>query len=132
LNIRKKNRMNTPQDLKYTKEHEWCRIENNVAIIGITDFAQSELGDIVFVEFPNLNDEIKQNDTVGTIEAVKTVADLYSPLSGKIIEINESLETEPNLINDSPYDNGWIFKIEINSKDEVNNLLDSNSYKEII
>ncbi len=124
--------MNTPQDLKYTKEHEWCRIENNVAIIGITDFAQSELGDIVFVEFPNLNDEIKQNDTVGTIEAVKTVADLYSPLSGKIIEINESLETEPNLINDSPYDNGWIFKIEINSKDEVNNLLDSNSYKEII
>ena len=124
--------MNTPDSLKYTKEHEWCKLDDNIAIVGITDFAQSELGDIVFVEFPNLNDEIKQNDTVGTIEAVKTVADLYSPLSGTIIEINESLESEPNLINDSPYDNGWIFKIKISSKDEFNNLLDSNSYKEII
>ena len=124
--------MNTPDNLKYTKEHEWCRIDDNIAVVGITDFAQGELGDIVFVEFPNLNDEIKQNDTVGTIEAVKTVADLYSPLSGTIIEINESLESEPNLINDSPYDNGWIFKIKINSKDELNNLLDSNSYKKII
>ena len=124
--------MNTPDNLKYTKEHEWCKIDDNIAVVGITDFAQGELGDIVFVEFPNLNDEIKQNDTVGTIEAVKTVADLYSPLSGTIIEINESLESEPNLINDSPYDNGWIFKIEINSKDELNNLLDSNSYKKII
>ena len=124
--------MNTPDNLKYTKEHEWCKIDDNIAVVGITDFAQGELGDIVFVEFPNLNDEIKQNDTVGTIEAVKTVADLYSPLSGTIIEINESLESEPNLINDSPYDNGWIFKIKINSKDEFNNLLDSNSYKKII
>ena len=124
--------MNTPDNLKYTKEHEWCKIEDNIAVVGITDFAQSELGDIVFVEFPNLNSEIKQNDTVGTIEAVKTVADLYSPLSGTIIEINESLESEPNLINDSPYENGWIFKIKINSKDEFNNLLDSNSYKKII
>ncbi|MAP66381.1 MAG: glycine cleavage system protein H [Candidatus Marinimicrobia bacterium] len=124
--------MNTPDNLKYTKEHEWCKIDDNIAVVGITDFAQGELGDIVFVEFPNLNDEIKQNDTVGTIEAVKTVADLYSPLSGTIIEINESLESEPNLINDSPYDNGWIFKIKINSKDELNNLLDSNSYKKII
>ena len=124
--------MNTPDNLKYTKEHEWCKIDDNIAVVGITDFAQGELGDIVFVEFPNLNEEIKQNDTVGTIEAVKTVADLYSPLSGTIIEINESLESEPNLINDSPYDNGWIFKIRINSKDEFNNLLDSNSYKEII
>ena len=124
--------MNTPDNLKYTKEHEWCKIDDNIAVVGITDFAQGELGDIVFVEFPNLNDEIKQNDTVGTIEAVKTVADIYSPLSGTIIEINESLESEPNLINDSPYDNGWIFKIKINSKDEFNNLLDSNSYKKII
>jgi len=132
LNIRKKDSMNTPDNLKYTKEHEWCKIDDNIAVVGITDFAQGELGDIVFVEFPNLNDKIKQNDTVGTIEAVKTVADLYSPLSGTIIEINESLESEPNLINDSPYDNGWIFKIRINSKDEFNNLLDSNSYKEII
>ena len=124
--------MKTPDNLKYTKEHEWCKIDDNIAVVGITDFAQGELGDIVFVEFPNLNDEIKQNDTVGTIEAVKTVADIYSPLSGTIIEINESLESEPNLINDSPYDNGWIFKIKINSKDEFNNLLDSNSYKKII
>tara|TARA_Y100001978_G_C23700349_1_gene440444 strand:- start:1634 stop:2083 length:450 start_codon:yes stop_codon:yes gene_type:complete len=132
LNIRKKNRMNTPENLKYTKEHEWCKIDGNIATVGITDFAQSELGDIVFVEFPNVSDEINQNDTVGTIEAVKTVADLYSPLSGKIIEINDSLESEPNLINDSPYDQGWIFKIEITNNDEYNDLLNSNSYKEII
>ena len=124
--------MNTPENLKYTKEHEWCKIDGNIATVGITDFAQSELGDIVFVEFPNVTDEINQNDTVGTIEAVKTVADLYSPLSGKIIEINDSLESEPNLINDSPYDQGWIFKIEITNNDEYNDLLNSNSYKEII
>ena len=124
--------MNTPENLKYTKEHEWCKIDGNIATVGITDFAQSELGDIVFVEFPNVSDEINQNDTVGTIEAVKTVADLYSPLSGKIIEINDSLESEPNLINDSPYDEGWIFKIEITNNDEYNDLLNSNSYKEII
>ncbi len=124
--------MNTPENLKYTKEHEWCKIDGNIATVGITDFAQSELGDIVFVEFPNVSDEINQNDTVGTIEAVKTVADLYSPLSGKIIEINDSLESEPNLINDSPYDQGWIFKIEITNNDEYNDLLNSNSYKEII
>ena len=124
--------MNTPENLKYTKEHEWCKIDGNIATVGITDFAQSELGDIVFVEFPNVSDKINQNDTVGTIEAVKTVADLYSPLSGKIIEINDSLESEPNLINDSPYDQGWIFKIEITNNDEYNDLLNSNSYKEII
>tara|TARA_B100001115_G_C15809030_1_gene400906 strand:+ start:1021 stop:1395 length:375 start_codon:yes stop_codon:yes gene_type:complete len=124
--------MNTPENLKYTKEHEWCKIDGNIATVGITDFAQSELGDIVFVEFPNVSDEINQNETVGTIEAVKTVADLYSPLSGKIIEINDSLESEPNLINDSPYDQGWIFKIEITNNDEYNDLLNSNSYKEII
>ena len=124
--------MNIPENFKYTKEHEWCLIDGDVATIGITDFAQSELGDIVFVEFPELQSSINKDDSVGTIEAVKTVADLYSPLSGDVIEVNESIELEPNLINDDPYDKGWIFKIKINNEKEISNLLDSHKYKSII
>tara|TARA_B100000131_G_scaffold320096_1_gene367402 strand:- start:1170 stop:1547 length:378 start_codon:yes stop_codon:yes gene_type:complete len=124
--------MNIPENLKYTKEHEWCLIDGDIATIGITDFAQSELGDIVFVEFPEIESAINKDDSVGTIEAVKTVADLYSPLSGDVIEVNESIEMEPNLINDDPYDSGWIFKLKIKNNDEINSLLDSKKYESII
>ena len=124
--------MNIPENLKYTKEHEWCLIDGDIATIGITDFAQSELGDIVFVEFPEIELAINKDDSVGTIEAVKTVADLYSPLSGDVIEVNESIEMEPNLINDDPYDSGWIFKLKIKNNDEINSLLDSKKYESII
>ena len=124
--------MNVPDNIKYTKEHEWCKIEENVAIIGITDFAQSELGDIVFVEFPEINNFVNKDETVGTIEAVKTVADIYSPLSGDVIDINNNLDSEPNLINDDPYNGGWIYKIKLSDLDEINSLLSSNSYKDLI
>ena len=124
--------MNVPDNIKYTKEHEWCKIEENVALIGITDFAQSELGDIVFVEFPEINNFVNKDETVGTIEAVKTVADIYSPLSGDVIDINNNLDSEPNLINDDPYNGGWIYKIKLSDLDEINSLLSSNSYKDLI
>jgi len=124
--------MNIPDNIKYTKEHEWCIIDDDIAIIGITDFAQSELGDIVFVEFPEINNQIKKNDTIGTLEAVKTVADIYSPLSGKIIEINNSLEDEPNLINDDPYNSGWIFKLKVVDLNETSSLLNYKEYKDLI
>ena len=124
--------MNIPDNIKYTKEHEWCIIDDDIAIIGITDFAQSELGDIVFVEFPEIDNQIKKNDTIGTLEAVKTVADIYSPLSGKIIEINNSLEDEPNLINDDPYNSGWIFKLKVVDLNETSSLLNYKEYKDLI
>tara|TARA_Y100001934_G_C11614434_1_gene433693 strand:+ start:88 stop:465 length:378 start_codon:yes stop_codon:yes gene_type:complete len=124
--------MNVPDNIKYTKEHEWCKIEEDVAIIGITDFAQSELGDIVFIEFPEINNFVNKDETVGTIEEVKTVADIYSPLSGDVIDINNNLDSEPNLINDDPYNGGWIYKIKLSDLDEINSLLSSNSYKDLI
>ena len=106
--------MNTPNDIKYTKEHEWVSLDGETATIGITDYAQSQLGDIVFVEFPDINSEINQNETFGVIEAVKTVADLFAPVSGEIIEVNSSLEDSPNFINSDPYGSGWIIKVKIN------------------
>ena len=124
--------MDIPDDLLYTKEHEWIRIDNDIATIGITDYAQSELGDIVFLEFPNLNDEFKQDDIFGTIEAVKTLADLYTPVSGKVVEINEKLDSNPELINSSSYEDGWIVKISLSNKDDVNTLLDAKAYKKLI
>ena len=124
--------MNIPVNLKYTKEHEWLKIEDNIAYVGITDFAQSELGDIVFVELPNLDDEFDQNDIFGTIEAVKTLADLYIPISGKIIAINDKLENEPELINNDPYEDGWIVKVEISNPNDIDLLLNENDYKELI
>tara|TARA_B100001758_G_C18059524_1_gene427399 strand:- start:137 stop:514 length:378 start_codon:yes stop_codon:yes gene_type:complete len=124
--------MNIPVNLKYTKEHEWLKIEDNIAYVGITDFAQSELGDIVFVELPNLDDEFDQNDIFGTIEAVKTLADLYIPISGKIIAINDKLENEPELINNDPYEEGWIVKVEISDPSDIDLLLNENDYKELI
>jgi len=124
--------MNIPENLKYTKEHEWIRVEENFAYVGITDFAQGELGDIVFVELPNLEEEFSQNDIFGTIEAVKTLADLFIPISGKIVAVNEDLEGQPELINTSPYEDGWIVKIEVTNKDDLESLMNNNSYKELI
>ena len=124
--------MNTPNDIKYTKEHEWVSLDGETATIGITDYAQSQLGDIVFVEFPDINSEINQNETFGVIEAVKTVADLFAPVSGEIIEVNSSLEHSPNFINSDPYGSGWIIKVKINDSNEYNGLMTSNVYEEHI
>ena len=124
--------MNTPNDIKYTKEHEWVSLDGETATIGITDYAQSQLGDIVFVEFPDINSEINQNETFGVIEAVKTVADLFAPVSGEIIEVNSSLEDNPNFINSDPYGSGWIIKIKINDSNEYNGLMSSDVYEEHI
>ena len=124
--------MNLPEDVKYTEDHEWGKLENDILTIGITDFAQSELGDIIFVEFPDLNTKVSVKDSIGTLEAVKTVADIYSPISGEIIELNNQLEDTPELINEDPYNKGWILKIKINDKNDYNSLLTSDNYKNII
>ena len=124
--------MNIPENLKYTKDHEWIKIESNYAIIGVTDFAQSELGDIVFVEVDSIDENLDQEEVFGTIEAVKTVSDLYMPVSGKVIEVNDALEDDPELINTSPYDQGWIIKIEISNKEELDGLIPHKEYKNLI
>ena len=124
--------MNTPNDIKYTKEHEWVSLDGETATIGITDYAQSQLGDIVFVEFPDINSKINQNETFGVVEAVKTVADLFAPVSGEIIEVNSSLEDSPNFINSDPYGSGWIIKVKIKDSNEYNGLMSSDVYEEHI
>ena len=124
--------MNNPDNLKYTKEHEWILLEQKTATIGITDYAQSQLGDIVFVELPDLDDEVKQDGTFGVIEAVKTVADLFAPVSGKVIEINLDLGDSPDLINSDPYRAGWIIKTQIENNDEIAALMSSSEYQEYI
>ena len=124
--------MSLPADLKYTKEHEWTRIEGNIATIGVTDFAQSELGDIAWLEMPEVGDETKIGETFGTIEAVKTVEDLYAPISGKIIEINSELLDSPELVNDDPYGKGWIVKLEISDEAEIAKLLSADDYAGLI
>ena len=124
--------MKIPEELRYTEEHEWVKLDGNVATVGITDFAQSELGDIVYLEIDTLDSEINSNDVFGTVEAVKTVSDLFLPMSGKIIEFNENLSDSPESINDSPYDEGWIIKVEVSNPDEISELLDNNQYKDLI
>lgn len=124
--------MEIPKELKYTDEHEWVLVEDNVATIGITDYAQGELGDIVFVELPEVDDEVKQADPFGTIEAVKAVSDLFSPVSGKIVAINEMLQDQPEIINASPYDKGWMIKIEVSDVSELDSLLSAEDYKQQI
>ncbi len=124
--------MNIKENLKYTKDHEWIKLEDNIATVGITDFAQSELGDIVYVEVETLDESLVKDDVFGTVEAVKTVSDLFLPMSGKIIEFNENLSDAPESINDSPYDEGWIIKVEVSNPDEISELLDNNQYKELI
>ncbi len=124
--------MSIPTEIKYTKEHEWISLDGKVAMIGITDYAQSQLGDIVFVELPDVDSEINQNDTFGVIEAVKTVADLFAPVKGLIIELNSSLEDSPDLINSDPYGAGWIIKVKVSNSNQYDDLMSSDEYEEFI
>ncbi|QEE49194.1 glycine cleavage system protein GcvH [Flavobacterium alkalisoli] len=124
--------MNIPANLKYTKDHEWVKIEGDVATVGITDFAQKELGDIVYVEVETLDQTLDKDEVFGTVEAVKTVSDLFLPLSGEIVEFNEALETAPETVNTDAYGDGWMIKVKIANMDEVSELLDSEQYKELI
>ena len=124
--------MNLPEELKYTKDHEWVRIEGDIAFIGITEFAQGELGDIVFVDVDTKGEDLDKEEVFGSIEAVKTVSDLFMPVSGKVISFNEQLEKEPELINSDPYGNGWIIKISVADTTDFDSLLNSASYKDLV
>lgn len=124
--------MNIPEKLKYTKDHEWVLIENNIATVGITDFAQGELGDIVYVEVDTLDETVASEAVFGTVEAVKTVSDLFAPLTGKIISFNDALTDTPELVNSDPYGQGWMVKIEIENQDEIENLLNAEAYASIV
>ena len=124
--------MNIPVELKYTKDHEWVKIDGEIATVGITDFAQGELGDIVYVEVDSIGEFLESESVFGTVEAVKTVSDLFMPLSGEIIDFNSELESRPELVNEDPYDSGWMIKIKLSDLNSVNNLLDSKTYKELI
>jgi glycine cleavage system H protein len=124
--------MNIPSNLKYTKDHEWISIDGDIATVGITDFAQGELGDIVYVEVETLDETLDKDEVFGTVEAVKTVSDLFLPLSGEIVEFNDSLETEPEKVNSDAFVDGWMIKIKISNPDEINELLDDEAYKEIV
>ncbi len=123
--------MNIPKNLFYTKEHEWIKLDNDVATIGITDYAQSELGDIIFIELPETGDSVQEKDSIGTIEAVKTVADLFSPMNGEISEVNQSLEDNPEYVNTDPYEMGWIIKLNNFTKGDTN-FLTPEEYKSLI
>ena len=124
--------MNFPENLKYTKEHEWIKVEGNEAIIGITEFATSELGDVVFMEIETLGETLSAGDTFGTVEAVKTVSDLFMPVSGEILEVNPDLESTPELVNQDPYGKGWIIKIKMTNPAELNDLLSAAEYQKIV
>lgn len=126
--------MNLPAELQYTKEHEWVRLESNdtIAVVGITDFAQGELGDVVFVELEAVDTEIVKDDAFGTVEAVKTVSELYMPLSGRVIEVNEEIESHPEYVNEDPYGKGWMIKVELSNADEINGLLSAEEYEAMV
>ena len=124
--------MNIPSELKYTKDHEWISIDGDSATIGITDYAQGELGDIVYVEIESLGEQLDKEEIFGSVEAVKTVSDLFLPVSGEITEMNEGLEDNPELINDDPYGKGWIIKMKISDQNELGDLLSADAYKELI
>lgn len=124
--------MNLPENLKYTKEHEWILVEGDIATVGITDFAQGELGDIVYVEIETEGETLDQQEVFGTVEAVKTVSDLFMPLSGEVLEINSKLEEEPEIVNSDAYGDGWMIKLKIANPSEVEDLLDSGAYQELI
>ena len=123
--------MSTPQELRYSKEHEWVKVEDGKARIGITHFAQDELGDIVFVELPQVGDELKKDEPFGSVESVKTVSELYAPISGKIVEVNTELEDSPEFVNESPYEKAWMVVVEAPSEDEVNAVMSADEYKEM-
>ena len=124
--------MNIPDNLKYTKEHEWVRLEGDVAVVGITDFAQGELGDIVFVEVETVDETLDADEVFGTVEAVKTVSDLFLPVAGEIVEFNEAVEDDPALVNNDPYGEGWLIKVKVSNPADVDGLLDGEAYKAII
>jgi glycine cleavage system H protein len=124
--------MNFPDDVKYTKDHEWIRVQGTTGTIGITEYAQGELGDVVFVDLPAIGKKVKQGESLGTIEAVKAVSDIYSPVAGEVIETNAVLQKSPETVNKEPYTNGWMIKLKIADPAEVNSLLDSKQYRELI
>ena len=124
--------MNFPEQLKYTSEHEWIRTEGDVAYVGITDYAQSQLGDIVFVDVPTVGETLKKDEVFGTIEVVKTISDLFIPVSGEVLELNEQLEGNPELVNSDPYGEGWIIKVKLTDLKELDNLLDAAAYKKVV
>ena len=124
--------MNFPSNLRYTSEHEWIRVEGNEAFVGITDYAQSELGEIVFVDVPTLGETVSQDDVFGSIEAVKTVSDLNMPITGEVLEINENLDAQPELVNNDPYGEGWIIRISVKDASELDKLMDAAAYQAIL
>ena len=121
--------MELPSGLKYSREHEWVRVEGNIVVIGITDFAQSELGDVVYVELPEVGTEVEANNTFGVVESVKAVSDLFAPVSGVVIEANITLEDQPELVNSEPYEDGWMIRVEMKDESELNDLLEADSYR---
>lgn len=123
--------METPKELKYSKDHEWVKVEGNQVTIGITAFAQSELGDIVFVELPGEDDDIELDESFGNVESVKTVSELYAPVSGKVVAVNEELEDSPELVNESPYEGAWMIKVELSDESQLDNLMDADAYDEM-
>ena len=124
--------MNLPEELKYTEEHEWIKVDGNIATIGITDFAQGELGDIVYIEIDSIGNELNVSEIFGTVEAVKTVSDLFMPIKGTVLEINSNIESTPEIVNEDPYDKGWIIKIEISENRDIENLLSANDYRKML
>lgn len=124
--------MNVPSELKYTKDHEWIKIDGNIATIGVTDFAQSELGDIVYVEIESEGETLDEGEVFGTVEAVKTVSDLFMPLKGEVVEVNDTIESEPEAVNDDPYGKGWMIKVKMEDPSAADNLLSADAYKEEI
>lgn len=121
-----------PQNLKFTKEHEWAKVDGDVVTMGVSDFAQSELGDVVFVELPAVGDEVTQFESMGTVEAVKAVTDFYAPVSGEVVEVNEALEDTPEIVNQEPYEGGWFVKIKMSDSSELENLLSAKDYAELV
>ncbi len=124
--------MKVPENLKYTKEHEWAKVEGDVAIVGITDFAQDQLSDIVYVELPEVGAKVRQGEPFGTVEAVKAVSDLYSPVTGEVIEVNQKLADQPELVNQDPYGEGWMIKVKLQDPSEVERLMSAEEYKKLI
>ena len=124
--------MAVPSELKYSKEHEWVKVEGNTVTIGITEYAQGELGDIVFVELPEVDDEINEGDTFGSVKSVKTVSELYAPVSGKVVESNDELEDSPEFVNESPYEKAWMVKVELSDESQIDELLTAEQYSEMI